>query len=578
MKPTFLLILISLTSVLRGDPLSDAMDNGRTNLFAGNFAAAISNFDDVAKKAPAVEPRLWQRGIAYYLAGRYADGVAQFERHQHVNPNDVENAAWHFICKARAENVTTARRALIPILGDRRVPMTEIHELFAGKIQPSDVLAAAEASPAAERDRALCYAHQYLGLYFEVLGRPDLAEMHMHKAASDHFYDSYMGHVAKAHDKKMKAERSINTMPKGEPYIVLRGGLPNARKTFTQQHRGRVAFIGGSITQANGWRQRVAADLAKRFPETEFSFVPAGIGSTGSTTGAFRLQADVLSKGKVDLLFIEFAVNDNQDSALSTTQAIRGMEGMIRQARAHNPEIDIVISYFVNPSHINDFQNGIVPDEIQAHESVAEHYNLPSIHLAREVADAVGKGAYTFKTYGGTHPIDFGQKVYANRVSKLFDDAWSTTPEAATMPENQLDERSYTRGRYIPLTAIALGTWVHSVPKWNSIPGNIRALNTQNVMIHSETPDEPLKATFTGTAVGAYILAGPDAGQLAYRIDGGPAQTIDLRHRFSANLHYPRTVLFHDELEHGDHVITVHLLPQHTSAPLAARILHLLAN
>ena len=554
------------------------MDRGRAHLFAGDFAAAISDFGDVAEKAPAVEPRLWQRGIAYYLAGRYSDGVAQFERHQRVNPNDVENAAWHFICNARAENVSTARRALIPITGDRRVPMTEIQELFAGKIQPRDVLAAAEASPAAERDRAMCYAHQYLGLYFEVLGRPDVAQMHMHKAASDHFYDSYMGHVARAHDRKMITERSTDTMPKGEPYTVLRGGLPNAYATFSKQRRGRVAFIGGSITQAKGWRQMIGADLAKRFPETEFSFVPAGIGSTDSTTGAFRLQADVLSTGNIDLLFIEFAVNDNQDSALSTTQAIRGMEGMIRQARAHNPEIDIVISYFVNPSHINDFQNGIVPDEIQAHESVAEHYNLPSIHLAREVADAVGKGAYTFKTYGGTHPIDFGQKVYANRVSKLFDDAWSTTPEAATMPENQLDERSYTRGRYIPLTAIALGTWVHSVPKWNSIPGNIRALNTQNVMIHSETPDEPLKATFTGTAVGAYVLAGPDAGQLAYRIDGGPTQTIDLRHRFSAGLHYPRTVLFHDELEHGDHVITVRLLPQDSPTHPAARILHLVAN
>jgi lysophospholipase L1-like esterase len=574
------MMLMSLTSVLRGDPMNDAMDSGRTNLFAGNFAAAISNFDGVAKKAPAAEPRLWQRGIAYYLAGRYSDGAAQFERHQRVNPNDVENAAWHFICKARAENVSAARRALIPITGDRRVPMTQIHDLFAGKIQPRGVLAAAEASPTAQRDRAMCYAHQYLGLYFEVQGRPDMAQMHMHKAASDHFRDSYMGHVARAHDQKMKTERSTNTMPKGEPYTVLRGGLPNAYTTFMQTRRGRVAFIGGSITQAQGWRQMIGADLAKRFPDTEFSFVPAGIGSTGSTTGAFRLQADVLSKGKIDLLFIEFAVNDNQDAALSTTHAIRGMEGMIRQARAHNPKIDIVISYFVNPSHINDFQNGIVPDEIQAHEKVAAHYNLPSVHLAREVADAVIEGAYTFKTYGGTHPVDFGQKVYANRVSKLFDDAWSTppTPEVASMPENQLDERSYTRGRYIPLTAIALGTWVHSVPKWNSISGNIRALNTQNVMIHSETPDEPLKATFTGTAVGAYILAGPDAGQLAYRIDGGPAQTIDLRHRFSANLHYPRTVLFHDELEHGDHVITVHLLPQHTSAPLAARILHLLAN
>ena len=38
------------------------------------------------------------------------------------------------------------------------------------------------------------------------------------------------------------------------------------------------------------------------------------IASTCSTTGAFRLRDDVLIKGPVDLFFIEFAVNDDQDA------------------------------------------------------------------------------------------------------------------------------------------------------------------------------------------------------------------------------------------------------------------------
>ena len=44
----------------------------------------------------------WQRGIALYYAGRYQDCREQFESHRTVNPDDVENAAWHFlVCCAR---------------------------------------------------------------------------------------------------------------------------------------------------------------------------------------------------------------------------------------------------------------------------------------------------------------------------------------------------------------------------------------------------------------------------------------------------------------------------------------------
>ena len=66
------------------------------------------------------------------------------------------------------------------------------------------------------------------------------------------------------------------------------------------------------------------------FPETEFEFIAAGIPSMGSTPGAFRLERDILSKGKIDLLFVEAAVNDPTNGRLPTEQ-IRGMEGIIRQ-------------------------------------------------------------------------------------------------------------------------------------------------------------------------------------------------------------------------------------------------------
>ncbi|MEK9984207.1 MAG: SGNH/GDSL hydrolase family protein, partial [Opitutae bacterium] len=88
---------------------------------------------------------------------------------------------------------------------------------------------------------------------------------------------------------------------------IYRGSYQNSRIQFEKEKTGRVAFIGGSITQMEGYRPILADWLQKRFPETEFEFINAGISSTCSTSGAFRLREHVLSKGRIDLFFVEFA-------------------------------------------------------------------------------------------------------------------------------------------------------------------------------------------------------------------------------------------------------------------------------
>ena len=86
----------------------------------GRFAQSAATFDEVAKMIPQQAPQLWQRGIALYYAGRYADCRRQFESHRTVNPDDVENAAWHFLCVAREQSPDKARAALLPVGPDSR--------------------------------------------------------------------------------------------------------------------------------------------------------------------------------------------------------------------------------------------------------------------------------------------------------------------------------------------------------------------------------------------------------------------------------------------------------------------------
>ncbi len=168
---------------------------GEEHFRSGKIAESIADFDKAIALAPRIAPQHWQRGISLYYANRFADGRKQFELHQTVNPSDVENAVWHFLCVARAEGVDKARAALIPIPEDTRVPMMQIHALFGGKGAVDDVL-----KPARGRE-ALFYAHLYLGLYYEALGNVALAKKHIKLAAHDYSVDHYMGDVARVHEK-----------------------------------------------------------------------------------------------------------------------------------------------------------------------------------------------------------------------------------------------------------------------------------------------------------------------------------------------------------------------------------------
>lgn len=164
----------------------------------GEFQKSIADFDKFIELRPEQEPYHWQRGIAYYYAGQYGKGRRQFEIHQTVNPNDVENAVWHFLCVAREKDLEEARQKLISISGDTRVPMKEVHALFAGKATIPEVIKAAEET--SQKD-PLFYAHLYLGLFEEARGNQKESLIHMRKAVEDYGQNHYMGDVARVHLK-----------------------------------------------------------------------------------------------------------------------------------------------------------------------------------------------------------------------------------------------------------------------------------------------------------------------------------------------------------------------------------------
>lgn len=192
-----LLPLFVVSASLSADPAPRELFSEAVRLFfEAKPVESARVFDQLVVAVPGAEPELWQRGLALYYAERYEDGRKQFELHKTVNPNDVENPAWHFLCVARLDGPEAARKALLPVGEDFRVPMAAILSLYAGRGTEAAVLEAAEKGEGEAKKNQLCYAHLYLGLYAEALGDEKKARHHITRAAGPYRMDHYMGKVA----------------------------------------------------------------------------------------------------------------------------------------------------------------------------------------------------------------------------------------------------------------------------------------------------------------------------------------------------------------------------------------------
>ncbi len=99
-------------------------------------------------------------------------------------------------------------------------------------------------------------------------------------------------------------------------------------------------------------------------------------------------------------------------------------------------------------------------------------------------------------------------------------------------------------------------------------------------MLCATEPGSSFEFTFEGSTAVAYVSAGPDAGTLEVSVDGGEAKRVNLFHRFSKGLHYPRSVELATELPPGKHTLKVTLSQKSAqeSKGTAARIIALGVN
>lgn len=168
----------------------------------GKIAESIQDFDHAEKLDIQITPYLWQRGLSYYYAERFTEGVKQFETDLTVNAQDVEETVWRYLCIARLSGATEARNFLLSVKNDPRKIMKSIYDLFAGNCTKDDVLNVGKLTGL----KGKFYSHLYLGLYYEAENKLELAQKYIVKAADEYKIDDYMWYLAVVHKQLRKWE------------------------------------------------------------------------------------------------------------------------------------------------------------------------------------------------------------------------------------------------------------------------------------------------------------------------------------------------------------------------------------
>ena len=214
---------------------------GSLKFRSGKIAESILDFDKCIELSPESKPFLWQRGIALYYADRFKEGLEQFAVHREVNPNDVENAFWHFLCNVRLNGLEASQKDVLLAGQDNRAPLMQVQKLIQGKLTPEDVIAASESGGAGSRGQKLSrfYGFLYVGLYYDAIRDTDKAKQWLEKCLEQEV-DSYMADVAKVHLKLL----TVNNQPKGVSLRLWRSGQPRANALRLINNPGKSRSLG----------------------------------------------------------------------------------------------------------------------------------------------------------------------------------------------------------------------------------------------------------------------------------------------------------------------------------------------
>ena len=361
-----------------------------------------------------------------------------------------------------------------------------------------------------------------------------------------------------------------------------RDGLGNTLAKLTAGEDVRIAYLGGSITAANGWRVKTRAWFAQQFPKAQVREIHAAIGGTGSDLGVFRLHHDALQH-KPDLLFVEFAVNDG---GASPERIWRAMEGIVRQTWQADSRTDICFVYTFRVGYEKDLVQGVCPRAASAMEALAAHYRIPSINVALRVVEMHQEGKLIFKSdeptqdgamrfsKDGVHPLDAGHDIYCDVIA---DAVLAMGKESQPLDHGNKLAKPFVADHWeaakmVPIRPeMVSGSWAKLTD--NDSLGK-RFGSRMGVLWETAQPGSRITFRFRGSQAKLYDLLGPDGGQVVVTVDGKTQERPVPRFDSYCIYHRIATLSLADDLAPAEvHTVTVELHPQQPDrSPVAFRL------
>ncbi|MVM30854.1 SGNH/GDSL hydrolase family protein [Spirosoma sp. HMF4905] len=345
-----------------------------------------------------------------------------------------------------------------------------------------------------------------------------------------------------------------------------RGGLPYFFAKLKDGQAVKIAYLGGSITEAGGgWREQSLAWIRQQYPKATVEQINAAISGTGSDLGVFRLQEQVLNY-QPDLVFVEFAVNDN---GKKPDQIAVAMEGIVRQIWRANAHTDICFVYTLAATMAPTIAKGYFPLSASVMERIADQYAIPSIHLGLDVVRLAEKGELVFSgkldEYPGklvfsadnVHPYpQTGHRLYTEALARAFNILDKTGTKRTKKLKAPLYPDNWEKAQMISARQSTRSAgWLEITPGTDSVARKLA--NRFTFLLKATAPGERIQVRFRGTRFGLYDVMGPGCGQYRVVIDGGKPQVYP---RFDKYCTYYRSNYFLlPALPEGVHTIELYV-------------------
>ena len=331
--------------------------------------------------------------------------------------------------------------------------------------------------------------------------------------------------------------------------LVSKGNQARLAKVMNRARNGEditVGFMGGSVTEgayASDYTTKSYAGLTKAwwdktFPQSDVTFVNAGIGGTSSLFGVHRVEEDLLSK-EPDFVVIEYGVND----VINETQA-EAYASLVRRVLSHESQPAVLLLFVMNDDGSNAQSD---------QQPIGAYYDLPMISYRDAVWPEVKtqqnpSGQYEWSDIAAdwVHPTDKGHAIIAELVcaylQKTYENLSSISTEVPALP---IPERPYSFENAV---------WYNST---NTTPESMGSFSvyTSNGCSWKSNGNQPIVIEFTGKRVFIPLTAdNAENPDVTIRIDGGAPFSMETM-LFKGG-RYANYLVF-DEDTAGEHTIEI---------------------